>query len=132
VRIATALAGAVAALVLSSCGRPGDKEVDGYTWYRADRPAMKSYQWRTVERAAINAACNETDPHVTINACSFWNVGTGECLIVSWKTEEEARRFTPSGPLGRTTLFEHEVASDRDPVGHCNGYDHREAHLRRI
>lgn len=40
--------------------------------------------------------------------------------------ETAARTYTPSGPLGSTTLFEHEVWNNKKTLGHCAGFDHKE------
>jgi hypothetical protein len=52
--------------------------------------------------------------------------------VYSIYTEAAARKFTPSGPLGRTTLFEHEVWNEDRTLGHCAGFNHKERHIRTV
>jgi hypothetical protein len=122
IRHAGFLAAAIAAVFISGCEKGN---VDGYTWYRASDPARR-YWWYVVSPDELDVLCG-TRAH----ACSVVQP-LDDCYVYSTFTEAEARKYTPSGPLGKTTLFEHEVWNNDKTLGHCAGFDHKERDIRRV
>lgn len=112
----------LAATLLFSCGEPASNKVDGYTWYKAQERSV-SYSWIELSFMDLTVMCHTNDPGLL--ACAY-AIADGKCWVYSRFDEETAKRYIP---VGRTTLFEHEVWSDRDSrVGHCAGNKHVELH----
>lgn len=120
---------AIAAVFFLAACEPGN--VDGYTWFRQS-DASKRWEWFVLPAHEVALTCGE-QPGETVNACTV-QIPLGPCYVYSIYTEQEARKFTPSGPLGKTTLFEHEVwDNESNPtLGHCAGFNHRERDIRRV
>lgn len=118
---------AIAAVFVFGCEKGN---VDGYTWYRQGA-ASKEYAWFVLPAHEVAMTCGE-QPGEIVNACAV-QIPLGPCYVYSLYTEADARKFTPSGPLGRTTLFEHEVWDNQanPKLGHCAGFNHRERDIRR-